>query len=62
MRMYYSDNGYYLFNKRHLIACLHKIFKTDWKNFLKTEYIYDDAEQVSDYFDRRGWKYKRVVE
>ncbi|QDR73700.1 hypothetical protein FOD75_11460 (plasmid) [Limosilactobacillus reuteri] len=56
--MYFSENSYYLFNKKKLIRCLQEAWGLNWKNWLKVCYTYDDADQVAEFFENSGWKYK----
>ena len=60
MKMCFSENGYYLFNKKRLIQCLQKSWGITWKEFLKTGYGWDGADAVAEYFDSRHWNYMVV--
>lgn len=61
------DNDYptmyeVLFSKKRLIKALQRALGvSDWKQFLKEEYNSDDTQEIMNYFDEHGWKYKQVA-
>lgn len=63
MQMYFNDDEYYVFNKKKLIKCCNAMGIVTWKTFLKSDYTWDDALLISNYFDVHGWHYltRRIV-
>lgn len=57
MKMYFDDNAYFVFDKKHFIKCCNAMGIVTWKTFLKYDYTWDDALLISNYFDAHGWKY-----
>ncbi|WPU43566.1 hypothetical protein [Limosilactobacillus reuteri] len=60
MKMNFSENGYYLFNKKRLIKCLQQAWGISWKEFVRSGYDWDGAYAIADFFDSRKWKYKVI--
>ncbi|WP_169470777.1 hypothetical protein [Limosilactobacillus reuteri] len=46
MKMNFSENGYYLFNKKRLIKCLQQAWGISWKEFVRSGYDWDGATSL----------------
>lgn len=49
------------FNKKRLIKAIQSLGVSDWKQFLRDEYISDDTQEIMNYFDEHGWNYKKIL-
>ena len=49
------------FNKKRLIKAIQSLGVSNWKQFLREEYVSDDTQEIMNYFDEHGWSYKKIL-